>query len=520
VNCFEVIFDSLIPKWTFRWLTSKGCFTRKNSVPTKTEFHQKGQEELPQSPNPQVADELQTKLPDAEYANGKREPTLVQPDRTAKINNKVILNRLKRKLKSVESTRDALLTENQKLSTKLIATERAHAEEIQAMKWYQEELETGFADAKLQEELKTEQALAHYRKEISQLREINSQLINENQDLGAQLVKSQNSYGSVSLCLEQREEELISLEEQVIDLKISCEDLKTVQDELTFELAQAKLEHEKSHVKYRDQISELENRNHRLSREKEDISIDLTISQINSDYLSFTLDENEMTIERLEEKLIVLQYRIIDRHRQWRGLCLKRTDLKRKNDQLHDQITVLEDQLENEVALRLEMEEVHAYELTSIRNFYSVRQSKREEEIEELLDEVDRLEDLSYELPDFYAILGFEKNNNREFVSNEEINAAYKAAQLANHPDKVNQRFSEYGPAICKRAVDRARKRSQQIERAKEILGFTRFRAPYDRWLKMTELNTIIERQKNNDEFHEREQKMKEEIRLAKQRHQ
>ena len=105
-------------------------------------------------------------------------------------------------------------------------------------------------------------------------------------------------------------------------------------------------------------------------------------------------------------------------------------------------------------------------------------------------------------------------------MSNEEINAAYKAAQLANHPDKVNQRFSEYGPAICKRAVDRARKRSQQIERAKEILGFTRFRAPYDRWLKMTELNTIIERQKNYNEFHEREQKMKDEIRLAKQRHQ
>jgi hypothetical protein len=226
-----------------------------------------------------------------------------------------------------------------------------------------------------------------------------------------------------------------------------------------------------------------------------------------------------MTIERLEEKLIVLQYRIIDRHRQWRGLCLKLSDLKRKNDQLHDQIAVLEDELENEVALRLEMEEIHENELTSIRNFHSLRQSKLEEEIEDLLDEVDRLEDESYSLPDFYAMLGIEEKD-RDLASNEDINAAYKAAQLANHPDKVNQRFSEYGPAICKRAVDRARKRSQQIERAKEILGFTRFRAPYDRWLKMTELNTIIERQKNNDEFHEREQKMKEEIRLAKQRYQ
>ena len=508
VNCFEVIFDSLIPKWTFRWSTSEGCFSRKNSVPTKTEFHQKGQEELPQSPNPQVADELQTEIPDAEYANGKREPTLVQPDRTAKINNKVIINRLKRKLKSVESTRDALMTENQKLSTKLIATERAHADEIQSMKWYQEELETGFADAKLQEDLKTEKVLVQHRLEISQLRELNSQLTKENQDLGVELVESRANLESVSSCLEQREEELISLEQQVIDLKISCEDIKTVQDELTFELAQAKLEHEKSHVKYRDQISELENRNHRLSREKEDISIDLTISQINSDYLSFTLDENEMTIERLEERLIVLQYRIIDRHRQWRGLCLKSCDLKRKNDQLHDQIDLLEDKLEKEVAMRLEMEEVHAYELTSIRDFYSVRQSKREEEIEalkdqieELLDEVDRLEDLSYELPDFYAILGFEKNKNREFVSNEEINAAYKAAQFQNHPDKVNQQFSEFGLSVCKRAVERATKRSQQVERAKEILGFPRFRAAYDKWLNMTELNNIIERQKNYNEF-------------------
>ena len=180
VNCFEVIFDSLIPKWTFRWSTSEGCFSRKNSVPTKTEFHQKGQEELPQSPNPQVADELQTEIPDAEYANGKREPTLVQPDRTAKINNKVIIKRLKRKLQSVESANDALITEDRKLKTNLIATERTHADEMQAMKWNQEDLETKMADAKLEQKLKTEQALAQNRMEISQLRELNSQLIKEN----------------------------------------------------------------------------------------------------------------------------------------------------------------------------------------------------------------------------------------------------------------------------------------------------------------------------------------------------
>ena len=104
-------------------------------------------------------------------------------------------------------------------------------------------------------------------------------------------------------------------------------------------------------------------------------------------------------------------------------------------------------------------------------------------------------------------------------MSNEEINAAYKAAQFQNHPDKVNQQFSEFGLSVCKRAVERATKRSQQVERAKEILGFPRFRAAYDKWLNMTELNNIIERQKNYNEFHEREQKMKDEIRLAKQHH-
>ena len=138
--------------------------------------------------------------------------------------------------------------------------------------------------------------------------------------------------------LSNEKKKLKSLEKEKIDLNVSCAVTKSVQDELTFQLAQSKLEQEKSEVMYRNLISELEIRIHRLSREKEDISIDLITSQINSDYLNFTLDENEMTIETLEERLIVLQYRIIDRHRQWRRLCMKRTDLKQKNDQLNDQI--------------------------------------------------------------------------------------------------------------------------------------------------------------------------------------
>ena len=48
------------------------------------------------------------------------------------------------------------------------------------MKWNQEDLETKMADAKLEQKLKTEQALAQNRMEISQLRELNSQLIKEN----------------------------------------------------------------------------------------------------------------------------------------------------------------------------------------------------------------------------------------------------------------------------------------------------------------------------------------------------
>ena len=141
--------------------------------------------------------------------------------------------------------------------------------------------------------------------------------------------------------LSNEKKKLKSLEKEKIDLNVSCAVTKSVQDELTFQLAQSKLEQEKSEVMYRNLISELEIRIHRLSREKEDISIDLITSQINSDYLNFTLDENEMTIETLEERLIVLQYRIIDRHRQWptdNRLCMKRTDLKQKNDQLNDQI--------------------------------------------------------------------------------------------------------------------------------------------------------------------------------------
>jgi chromosome segregation ATPase len=154
------------------------------------------------------------------------QPTLVQPE-GKKVSSQVIIKRLKRKLKSVESAHDALITENQNLKTKLIASERAHADEIQSMKWYQEDLETGFADAKLQQEFETEQVLSHNRKEISQLRELNSELINENQDLGAQLVKSQNSFKSASVSLKRREHTIDSLVKKIINLNRSCETTKS-----------------------------------------------------------------------------------------------------------------------------------------------------------------------------------------------------------------------------------------------------------------------------------------------------
>ena len=177
----QIVFYSLVSDWLLRLFKSSEISESPKSVVHETEDHRKEKQSChAQSAYPKVAGELHTELPDAEYANGKREPTLVQPDRTAKINNKVIIKRLKRKLQSVESANDALITEDRKLKTNLIATERTHADEMQAMKWNQEDLETKMADAKLEQKLKTEQALAQNRMEISQLRELNSQLIKEN----------------------------------------------------------------------------------------------------------------------------------------------------------------------------------------------------------------------------------------------------------------------------------------------------------------------------------------------------
>ena len=171
----QIVFYSLVSDWLLRlFKSSEISESPNNSVVSETEHHRKQKQNFhAQSANPKVSEETRNpKSSEIESAKGGV-PTLVQPEGTKADN----ASRLKRKLQSVTLSRDKLITENLLLKEKMSSMERAHADEIQSIKWYQEDMETGFADAKLQQEFETEQVLAQYRKENSQLRELNCQLI-------------------------------------------------------------------------------------------------------------------------------------------------------------------------------------------------------------------------------------------------------------------------------------------------------------------------------------------------------
>ena len=414
----KIVFYSLVSDWLLRLFKSSEISESPKSVVHETEDHRKEKQSChAQSAYPQVSEEAHTpKSPEVESAK-EGVPTLVQPEGTKADN----ASRLKRKLQSVTLSRDKLITENLLLKEKMSSMERAHADHIQAMTWIQEDLENKFTDEKLQEDLKSEQVLAQYRLEISQLRELTSQLTKENHDLGVELVESRANLESVSLCLKQREDQIKSLEKENIDLNHSCDSAKS---------------------------------------------------------------------------------KFCHANRQWRGACTARSDLQRKNENLNDQVARLVLTVDKEVAARVEMEQVHSNELNLLRDFNANRNSKREievnelrdriqdleEENEELMAEVDELEDASYKLPDLYATLGF-KEHERKTASNEDIKKAYKTKQKEYHPNRV----SEYDPNNCQRAVDRAKKRSQEVLRAKYILGNELFRPLYDHWINMTDLNNAIQ---------------------------
>jgi DNA repair exonuclease SbcCD ATPase subunit len=460
----QIVFYSLVSDWLLRlFKSSEISESPNNSVVSETEHHRKQKQNChAQFANPKVSEETRNpKSSEVESAKGGV-PNLVQPEGTKADN----ASRLKRKLQSVTLSRDKLITENLLLKEKMSSMERAHADEIQSMKWYQEDMETGFADAKLQQEFETKQVLAQYRKENSQLRELNCQLINENQDLGAQLVKTQNSFKSANVSLERREHTIDSLVKKIIDLNRSCETTKSRFRHLHRRFRGVYTARSDLHRKN-------ENLNEQVARLEEavgkEVATRVEMEQVHS---------NQLNLLR-------------NFHAQFRK---NRDD---HNQQLKDKLNQLEDE-----KITIKREVVHAnrsnrqlsrwiiWMLHQVENHYSTDIKILNEKIkhleewnDQLMAEVDQLEVHYHNLPDYYTMI-----NSKPTATPYELRRAFRQKLLSIHPDKVDTSLPE---DIRQRIVEKSNKLSKILTVGKDLLAIPELKYEYDKWVNMSDFKLL-----------------------------
>jgi plasmid maintenance system antidote protein VapI len=157
-----------------------------------------------------------------------------------------------------------------------------------------------------------------------------------------------------------------------------------------------------------------------------------------------------------------------------------------KNNELEETISELNSTIDECVENhRTEMEEMDTRysKVIDEQNEHLMQLESRVAELTqkncELNDTVDELELSSYALPDYYKIL----NVNR-LDTDEKIMKSYREKILQAHPDKINQIQTD----DVDKALMKANRLSQALNRAKDLLMNSRLRYQYDSWLDMTEI--------------------------------
>ena len=179
--------------------------------------------------------------------------------------------------------------------------------------------------------------------------------------------------------------------------------LKWTHEDLESELAAAKLQHERiseQNLQYRTEMSKLREMNTQLTHDNQHLGVNLVSTQTSLASAISSLEECSVKNETLEKEVIDLkekfgaaQSRIWQMRRDWRCVCRERSDLQGKNVELKEKITCLEETSANDLINCKKLAELHAKEISFLRDFHAVLREKRNAENEELKAKVRQLED-------------------------------------------------------------------------------------------------------------------------------
>ena len=332
--------------------------------------------------------------------------------------------------------------------------------------------------------------------------------------------------------------------------------LKWTHEDLESELAAAKLQHERiseQNLQYRTEMSKLREMNTQLTHDNQHLGVNLVSTQTSLASAISSLEECSVKNETLEKEVIDLkekfgaaQSRIWQMRRDWRCVCRERLDLQRKNVELREKITCLEETSTNDLINCKELAELHAKEISFLRDFHAVLREKRNAENEELKAKVRQLEDDNNatnlqidKISEFHSytleqlkirykraigtrdakLKGLEETNSRLLIEIErqlddqledhyqypdyyrmlklqptatahEIKLAIcRKLNQGIHPDKQHSDLTE---DIREKLEAKANKLTRVLHRGKEIfLDKPELRRPYDNWLKMIEFNYV-----------------------------